>query len=114
MVGANSEFDPSLMFVLLGNMHAVRNGGCWVHTHGLEQFGAPDIEVHFEDEKQLSYFTELVGNAAMYVATQGPVLKIGDTTEMGGDGIVYRIVEVENNPEHSYGAYGAIGIARAV
>jgi hypothetical protein len=111
-MAADHEIDPSLMFVLLGNMHAVLDRECWVHTHGMEQFGAPDIEIYFDDEKQIPYYTEMVGNAAMYVAAQGPVLKIGDTSEMGGDGVIYRIVEARSDSDHDYGAFGAIRLAR--
>lgn len=112
MLNKNPKMDSAFIFVLLGNVHAVRNGELWVHTHGMEQFGAPDIEVRFHEEGRLSYFTELIGNAAIYATTEGPVLKIGDTTEMGGDGIVYRIIEGRDEPEHPFGAFGAIGISK--
>jgi hypothetical protein len=112
MLADNPGLDASTMFVLLGNMHAVKNGENWLHTHGMDQFGCPDIETWFADEKQMSHFTELVGNAAMYVAENGPILKVGDTSEMGGDGVVYKIVEGRKDPDHQYGAFGAIGLSR--
>jgi hypothetical protein len=112
MLSGTPGMDPALMFVLLGNIHAVRNGKFWIHTHGMEQFGVPDIEVEFDDESKRSYFTELIGDAAMYTAENGPILKVGDTAELAGDGVMYRIGEAVVDPEHPFGRFGAIRITK--
>jgi len=106
------EFDPGFMFIMLGNIHAVRDGEFWIHTHGMEQFGAPDIEVKFSDEGKRGYYMGLVGDSAMYVAGKGPVLKIGDTAELAGDGIIYRIVEGTKDEPGHFGSYGVIRITK--
>lgn len=112
LLAKNPKFDASSMFNLLGNVHAVRNEAFWLHTHGMEQFGLPDLEVHFDDGNQRGYFMRLLGNAAVYMIHQGRVLKVGDTSEMAGDGIGYRIVPVKPNPGHQFGRLGAVAISR--
>lgn len=107
------RFDPNTMFLLLGNMHLVRDGEHWIHTHGMDQFGLPDVETRFADQSRTAYFRGLVGNAALYMLGKGPVLKIGNTAEMAGDGVWYRIVTAKSDSDHGYGAFGAIGIVKA-
>lgn len=107
-----NEVDSADEVVALGNVHVVRNGELWVHTHGMEQFGVPDIECFFTDEGRSKYYLDLVGDAAIYTAMNGPVLKVGDTAEIAGDGIVYRIGASREDLEHPFGAFGAIRIER--
>jgi Domain of unknown function (DUF4261) len=110
LLNRNPKFDATMMFNLLGSMHAIRNGRYWIHTHGMEQFGLPDIEVRFDDEGQRSYFINLLGNAAAYMIHQGRVLKVGDTSEMAGDGVVFRIASAQSDSQHQFGVFGAVAI----
>lgn len=106
------QFSLESMYVLLGNLHAVSDSEHWVHTHGLEQFGCPDIEVWFLDKEKFSYFSNLVGDSALYIVENGPILKINDTAELAGDGIIYKIVPAKTDSNHEFGRFGAIGIAK--
>jgi hypothetical protein len=105
------EVQKSDLFVLLGNLHFVVNGDNWVHTHGMEQFGLPDIEARFSDRDQASYFTNLVGDAAMYTV-DSEAMALGNTLELMGDGVIYKVVEAKPEPDHDYGAFGAIAIVK--
>lgn len=105
------EVQRSDLFLLLGNIHFVVNGENWVHTHGMEQFGLPDIEARFKDRDKASYFTNLVGDAAMYTV-DSEMITLGNTLELMGDGVIYEVVAVNPEPDHDYGAFGAIEIEK--
>jgi len=101
--------DDVELFFLLVNTHSVdMETSFWIHTHGMEQFGCPDLQVSFRDEDQHSYYRDLISNAAAYMIERGPILKPGHTAELAGDGIIYRIKPVKPDRDHPFGRYGAI------
>ena len=106
-----SEEDLALFLACVGVQDVIEPGGHWLHTHGMEQFGLPDIEVKFRDEQQRSYYSNLLRNFAAYSMQHGPVLKVGDTAELAGDGVIYHILPVAPDPVHEYGHYVAIRIS---
>ncbi len=107
------ELDAAFLFVLFTNMHFVdEHGSYWIHTHGMEQFGLPDVEVRFSEREDWRYYRELVGNASIYMIENGPVLKPGETAELGKDGTVYRISNPRKNKEHRFGVFSSIELVR--
>ncbi len=107
-----NEFDAASLFVMLCNYHHVGNGENWLHTHGMEQVGLPDIEAHFDDASQSSELTEMIADLAIYMIDKGPVLEIGHTTQSKGENAIYRVVEVRNDPQHPFGRFGALGLKK--
>ncbi|HDP96684.1 MAG TPA: DUF4261 domain-containing protein [Euryarchaeota archaeon] len=101
------QCSPQTLFLLLGNIHSVTNREQWVHTHGMEQFGLPDIEIVFNDPDKLDYFTELIGNVAISMIGSGKELSNGDTIEYAGSGVFFKIVEARKRADHSFGDFGA-------
>ncbi|MDO8586406.1 MAG: DUF4261 domain-containing protein [Armatimonadota bacterium] len=107
----STSVDNADLFAMLVNMHAVTtSGGRWLHTHGMEQFGLPDVEVTFESLEKATYYQALLTNAALYMIEQGPVLNVGDTAALAGDGQMYRIRPGAAEPRHPYGRRGVIEI----
>jgi len=102
------------LYLLLVEVHSVEeeDGGLWMHTHGMEQFGAPDVEARFTDKRRWQYYWELLANAALYMMERGPVLKPGHTAELAGDGVIYEARAAKADPEHPTGAKGRIELAR--
>ena len=53
-------------------MHLVPDGsGMWIHTHGMQYFGLPDLEVRFRDEENVNEYHALLANAAAYTINTG-------------------------------------------
>lgn len=104
------KFDAASLFIMLCNHHMVRNGENWIHTHGMEQFGLPDVEVFFDDQNQYPGLLELVSDMSIYMIENGPVMAIGHTTQSRGEDAIYRVVEPRINPQHPYGRFGALGL----
>lgn len=105
------QIQQSDLFIYLCNIHFVADAANWVHTHGMEQFGLPDIEARFAGREEAVLYTNLVGDAAMYTIDTA-VITVGNTLELSGDGVVHGVVEAKQVPEHSYGAFGAIAIEK--
>jgi hypothetical protein len=106
------EFDAASLFVMLCNYHHVGNGERWLHTHGMEQVGLPDIEAYFDDASRSSELTEMIADLAIYMIDKGPVLEIGHTTQSKGENAIYRVVEARNDPQHPFGRFGALGLKK--
>ena len=101
--------DPAVLMLVTG-VHSVGDGGQkWIHTHGMEQFGAPDIEMRFDDADR---YREVLMNAALYCAQSGPVMQPGHTAELMGDGVNYRVQKADPEPDHEYGQFGAIRLVK--
>lgn len=114
LVSARS-LSPRVLFELLAAIHVTSKGkNIWVHTHGMEQFGAPDLSIRSSEQGKAAYFEALITSAALYVVGHGPTLKPGDTAELAGDGVVYDIRQAAKSRGHCYGRYGALEIARRV
>jgi hypothetical protein len=110
----NQWAQAARLFLLFVNLHLLRDTReRWFHTHGLEQFHLPDMQVKFADPAKDAYYIDLLKSASLYAINNGPVLKPNDTMDMAGDGIMYRIKPVSPDPEHPYGHFGAIELARA-
>jgi len=63
----------------------------WLHTHGLEQFNLPNLEITFQDRDKLGYYQMVLDNMAIYIMENGNIFKSGDTAEIMGDGVNYLI-----------------------
>ena len=105
------QIQQSDLFIYLCNIHFIADSENWVHTHGMEQFGLPDIEARFTGREQAARYTNLVGDAAMYTIDTA-VITTGNTLELSGDGVVHKVVGSKQVPDHSYGAFGAIAIEK--
>jgi len=102
------EFSSAELFLLFVTVHLVdEDGKYWIHTHGMEQFGLPDIQMWYADGDKYDYY-EFVGTAAAYMIDNGPVLKPSDTAELTGDGIIYKIESAEEELDHPFGEFGSI------
>ena len=110
---SQSEIETADLYMLFAHTHSVRDdGSTWVHKHGLEQFGIPDLQTRFADSNQHEYYWELISDASIYMIENGPVLKPGDTVELKDDGVIYGIKAATPDPDHPFGSLGCLEIAR--
>ena len=103
----DQQFGAQTLFLLFGNIHSVTNREQWIHTHGMEQFGLPDIEIVFNGRDKLTFFTELVSNVAISMIGNGKELSNGDTIDYAGSGNFFKVVEARKRTDHSFGDFGA-------
>jgi hypothetical protein len=80
--------DLYLLFVSVQEVYDTN--GVWMHTHGLEQFGLPNLEISFGKMDELSYYKMVIDSTAIYMLENGNILKPGESMDLG-DGNVYRI-----------------------
>jgi hypothetical protein len=111
--GQPDELDEMSVLMMVTGVHSVSDGGHkWIHTHGMEQFGAPDIEMRFDDAENAGQYRNVLMNAAAYCAEKGPVMQPGHTMELMGDGVNYRVLRADPEPDHEYGKFGAIRLVK--
>jgi len=108
-----TELNSTDLYLLFVNSHSVDDKGTiWLHTHGLEGFDLPDLQVRFSDGSQQRYYWELLSEASVYMIERGPVFKAGDTAELTGDGVIYEIKSVRPDANHPFGFFGCLEIVR--
>lgn len=107
------ELTPEDLYYLFSNVHTVLdNGTNWMHTHGLEQFGVPDLEARYNNTEDDQYYLRIISNGAIYMLVKGPILKPGNTAELGGDGTIFKIKSAKYEADHPFGAMGCLEIVR--
>jgi Protein of unknown function (DUF4026) C-terminal len=80
--------DLYLLFVSVQEVYDAN--GVWMHSHGLEQFGYPNLEISFSKMDELSYYKMVIDSTAIYMLENGNILKPGDSMDLG-DGNVFKI-----------------------
>lgn len=106
-----SAIGPFELLLVLTTVHSLSELN-WMHTHGMDQFGVPDIEIWYDEEEEREYFQGLLGYAATYCIENGPILKVGDTMGNAADGIDFRVKQAVEKTDHSYGRFGGIQLAK--
>lgn len=105
--------DLPVLFVLaVGLQYVYDQREVWLHTHGMEQFRLPDLEMKFPDKAAARRHQELISNTAVYMMDEGPVMKPGHTCELGDDGIVYQVRAPRGESKKHFGRYSALEIVR--
>ena len=66
----------------------------------------------FKEESELLASRELLSDTALYLLDNGTVLQAGHTMELAGDGVIYKIEAVKNNPEAFFGPLGGLEVSR--
>jgi hypothetical protein len=82
-----------------------------IHTHGMDQFWLPDVQIICREE-DVSRDFDVLRNAAVYMIDMGRALRVGDTSELAGDGRLFKIDAVKPETDHPFGFYGAIRLRR--
>jgi hypothetical protein len=82
-----------------------------IHTHGMDQFWLPDVQLICPKE-HLGRDFDVLRNASIYMIDKGKALKVGDTGELAGDGRLFKIGTVKPDNQHPFGFYGAISLKR--
>jgi hypothetical protein len=101
------------LFLLFINVQVIsENISTEIHTHGMDQFQLPDIQMIFENNSQISYNFDVLRNGAVYLIDNDNILKIGHTAELAGDGINYEVVKGKEEKDHPFGTYGVIGLRK--
>ncbi|RYX82744.1 DUF4261 domain-containing protein [bacterium] len=59
--------------------------GLWIRTHGLEEFGLPNLATHARGHEQSEEVFDIFCNVASYMMAQGPVLEAGHTMQIGDE-----------------------------
>jgi hypothetical protein len=107
------ELKTTDLYLLFIGSHLVDEGdSLWLHTHGMGQFGTPDLQVRYKEKDKQQYYWELLSDASIYMIENGPILKPGDTAELKGDGINYEIKSGKPETENEFGPYGSLEIIR--
>ncbi len=111
------EFEAKTMlnrpdlFLLFVNIQIVSGEAIDIHTHGMEQFKLPDLQVAFTEKNETNYHFNVLRTAAVYIVENGDVLKHGHTWQLEGDRTLFKIVPVRKDRQH-FGPYGTIGFER--
>jgi len=93
--------------------HVAEEKRIWIHTHGMEQFGVPDIQLFYPaNDNADSLYQEVIDNTAAYLIDNGPIVDPGETVDIDGRGAIYRAKSVSRDDNHPYGAYGAIELEK--
>jgi hypothetical protein len=59
--------------------------GVWMRTHGMDEFGLPNLATHAPGHEQSSRVFGIFSNVTSYLLAQGPVLEAGHTMQIGDD-----------------------------
>lgn len=111
-VGAEHDpLAPAALFLLFTNVmrEMVEDGRCWLHTHGLEQFGLP--ELHILAGENIADDEDLLVNTVLYCLTNGPVLQAGQLAGLA-DGATFRIEHLPNGTRGHDGLYGMLELVK--
>jgi hypothetical protein len=108
---SDDDLNAAALYLLFTNRHLVDEGSRrWLHTHGMEQFRLPDLQVRFADPDQTAAYDDLIGNTAVYLIENGPILEPGHTASLAGDERVFGIKATPPDPQHPFGAQGCLEI----
>ncbi len=108
-----SKLESTDLFLLFVNVQIVSDVSfIEIHTHGMDQFWLPDIQMIFKDKTDLNYNFDIIRNCAVYLIEKGNILKIGHTAKLAGDGINYEVINVKEDKKHPFGYYGVIGLKK--
>lgn len=104
------HFGQHELFMLLCNIRHIRGEDVqWMHTLGMEQLCQPDLEVRFKEADKGNYYFELLVNAAMHSIAES-VLSAGNTFNLKGDPVTYKLVPPKDVANHKWGKFGAMGL----
>lgn len=105
--------DIPFLYLFTVGLQVVDEGSThYMHTHGLNQFGIPELQTRFADDSQSAACQSLITGASTYCIERGPVLKPGDSAQLTGDGVIYKILAVTGEDAKHYGGVPALEIAR--
>ncbi|OPZ80963.1 MAG: hypothetical protein BWY76_03186 [bacterium ADurb.Bin429] len=94
----HDPLSPTALFLL--NVNTMReqtaDGRRWLHTHGLEQFGLPELHLFLDDGDDADDAEIILANTAIYCLTNGPVLQPGQIAELDGNGALFDIRRLPN------------------
>lgn len=87
--------DLYLLFVSVQQVQDDKSN--WFHTHGLEQFNLPNLEISCRSERDSEYYQMALDSTAVYMLENGNILKSGDIAEILGDGVLFSISGRKDN-----------------
>jgi hypothetical protein len=91
--GKKSGLQPEELYLLFVSVQQVNDqDGYWFHTHGLEQFNVPNLEIKFTDKEKSSYYQSVIENTSVYLIINGDIIKSENTLELMGDGVIFKAV----------------------
>jgi hypothetical protein len=87
----NADFSAEDLYFLFVSVQSVEDqGGFWIHTHGLDQFGVPNLEIFTVDQAQVDYCQSVINNTSVYLIANGDIIRSGNTLEIMGDGVMFK------------------------
>lgn len=109
-----AEHDPlAPVALLLLCTHVMRDttpdGESWLHSHGLEQFGLPELHVISPAESPED--EELIAHTALYCLTNGCLLQAGQCAELAGGG-AFTVTRLPNGAFGHDGLFGMLKLTR--
>jgi len=107
------------LFQLLVNLHVVNESlnhkpHMWIHTHGMDQFQMPDIEMWLPEGTEVAPALDQITSSAIYMIETGNPFIAGQTFDMEGDSsAIHKIAAPRFVSNHDFGSCGAVQIIPA-
>jgi hypothetical protein len=111
---AHDPLAPAALFLLFANLmrETTEDGLPWLHTHGLEQFGLPELHLIAEPDDDLDACDALLTDTVVYGLTNGPVFHPGQVAELVGDETCFEFRRLANGARGHDGLYGMLLLAK--
>ncbi len=102
------------LFLLFVNIQIVSdNTYTDIHTHGMDQFKLPDLQIVFDEKTETNYHYNVLRSAAVYIIENGNILKLGNTWQLSGDNTIFEVVLYKNDKQH-FGYNRVISLERTI
>lgn len=103
-----TEITVRDLFKLFVNVQEILDkGDVDIHTHGMDQFWLPDVQM-ISSREDVDRDLDLLRNAAIYMIDTGKAMKEGEMGDVAGR--EFGVHAVKPNNEHPFGFYGAINL----
>lgn len=80
-----------------GVVHHHVLGTGWIHTHGMDRHGLPELEIRDVPDFLAPAAANLLGQVCDYMLEGGRAIKAGESVALGG-GTPFRLVRAEPTP----------------
>jgi hypothetical protein len=105
--------DAERWAALFVHHHAVMHGErLWLHTHGMQHFGLPDLEC-VEHVHRAGEAHRILRAVLRRLTSGGPALRLGDVIERVDGGTRFQLVPSSPVEGHLLGAYDVVRLERA-
>jgi hypothetical protein len=112
-LAATDSLSLAGLFEMFVNMQVVTDSrGADIHTHGMDQFWLPDIQMVLPDTNHLYDNYDVIRTTAAYLIDKGDIVKAGDVVHPPGLNTAFDVVRPAQERDHPFGSRGVIGLQR--